>query len=461
MGHVSQDPSVRHRESVRHSADTPLPLSPASRRLRALASLSGSLTDALTPQEAADLVEQKALAALGASSAVVVTLGAFPPPAGRPLAAEPDPDARLHVVHAVGGKAEVTAALEAQPLDAPLPFAEVARSGEPLYLDAASALERFPDWGAAMVSAGGAAAAIVPVWANGELRGVLGLTWPDAREFDEDEQAFVTTLGVMCAQAIMRAYLKSAEREARELAERANREKAQFVATVSHELRSPLSAVMNYTELLALELEAPDLAPQLSRVRRMRASGAHLLALLDELLGHARVEIAREIVKPEETELQRIVRESLEVVMPLAEARGLTIHVDMPDDPIPVVSDPLKLRQILVNVVANAVRHASHGHVHVTAARSGPGEVSVLLTVKDDGSGVAAEDRESIFLPFWQKLAKASVPGAGSSTGLGLSVARELARLLGGELLLAEGVQSSTFVLSLPQRYTAPTPVAA
>jgi signal transduction histidine kinase len=459
MSKVPHDTVARH--TPPDHSETDLTLSPASRQLRALAALSGSLTDALTPQEAADLVEQKALAALGASSAVVVTLGAFPPPLGQVITSEPDPDARLHVVHAVGGKAEVMAALEAQPLDAPLPFAEVARSGEPLFLDAATAVARFPDWGAAMVQAGGAAAAIVPVWANGELRGVLGLTWPDARAFDKDERAFVTTLGVMCAQAIMRAYLKAAEREARESAERANVEKSQVVAIISHELRSPLSAVMNYTELLALELAAPDLAPQLSRVNRMRASGAHLFALVDELLGHARVDTGKDVVRAQETDLQTVVQESLDVVIPLAEARGLTIHVDLPDSPVRLFTDTLKLRQILVNIMANAVRHADKGHVYVVARIEHSRDVQIRLTVRDDGAGVAPEDRDAIFLPFWQKLAMASVPGSGASTGLGLSVARQLARLLKGELLLAEGLQSSTFVLSLPVRYEEEAPPAA
>lgn len=191
----------------------------ASQRLRSLAALSGSLTDALTPESAADLVEQKALSAMGATSAVVVTLGSFPP-SGKQNS-EPDPSATLHVVHAVGLPAEVKAALEAQPLDAPLPFAVVARDGQPLFLESDSALLGFPEWGASMILAGAHSAAVVPVWANGELRGVLGLSWPDPQDFDEDERAFVLTLGVMCAQAIMRAHLKAAEKAAREGAERA------------------------------------------------------------------------------------------------------------------------------------------------------------------------------------------------------------------------------------------------
>ena len=110
-------------------------ISGASRRLRALAALSGSLTDALGPAEAADLVERKALSALGATSAVVVTLGPFPPSiAPSDGAFAPNVATTLTVVHAIGLPAEVRAALEQLPLDAPVPLAEVARSGEPLFL---------------------------------------------------------------------------------------------------------------------------------------------------------------------------------------------------------------------------------------------------------------------------------------------------------------------------------------
>jgi GAF domain-containing protein len=238
-------------------------ISGASRRLRALAALSGSLTDALSPAEAADLVEQKALSALDATSAVVVTLGPFPP-ALKNIDLDPADAQVLHVVHAIGLPGEIAAALEKLPLDAPVPFAEVARVGEPLFLPTVREMRRYPHWADGMIASGLGSAAIVPVWANGELRGVLGLAWHGNRVFDEDERAFVLTLGIMCAQAIMRSHLRDAERNARDdadlarqVAEVANKSKAEFVATISHELRTPMSAVLGYTALLADEIYGP------------------------------------------------------------------------------------------------------------------------------------------------------------------------------------------------------------
>src|SRR4029078_2705350 len=104
--------------------------------------------------------------------------------------------------------------------------------GEPLFLSSETELQRYPDWGTAMISSGARAAAVVPVWADGEVLGVLGLSGPEAHVFDEDERAFVLTLGVMCAQAIMRAHLRAAEQAAREEAARANLWKAHCVATL-------------------------------------------------------------------------------------------------------------------------------------------------------------------------------------------------------------------------------------
>jgi signal transduction histidine kinase len=426
-------------------------ISGASHRLRALAALSGSLTDALTPEEAADLVEQKALSALGATSAVVVTLGAFP---SRPSANVVIPaGAILNVVHAIGLPAEIGAALDKLPLDAPVPLAEVARDGVPRFLPSELALASYPEWGAAMIAAGAQAAAIVPVWANGELRGVLGLAWADPRVFDEDERAFVLTLGVMCAQAIMRAHLRAAEREAREAAEQANRSKARFVATISHELRTPMNAVLGYTQLVAEGVDGPISAIQKAHLGRVHASGQHLLGLVEDLLGFARVEAGEEVVQAEPVLLDDIVDQSLELVVPLAELKGLHLRVERTERPVELHIDLRKVRQILVNVLANAVKFSDEGEIVLRLRIAGSGATArVGFEVTDSGRGIAPEEHERIFEPFWR-----SDPSTryGASSGLGLSVARQLARLLRGDLMLAgsELGEGSTFIVDLPAHY--------
>lgn len=433
-------------------------VSGASRRLRALAALSGSLTDALYPKEAADLVEREVLSALGATSAVVVTLGPFPPPIAAHIGQyAPPPRETLHVVHAIGLPAEVKAALEQLPINAPVPLAEVAREGQPLFLPSEEAMRQYPDWAEGMIQAGARSAAVVPVWANGELRGVLGLSWGAPHIFDEDERAFVLTLGVMCAQAIMRAHLKTAEIDARTSAEKANLSKGNFVATISHELRTPINALLGYTQVLADEIDGPVTAAQRRHLGRMLASGTHLLLLIEELLGFARVEAGRQAVRAETVSLAAIVEESLAMVRPIAETKGLRIRSAAPPERLELYTDPTKLRQILVNVLANAVKYTAHGDVVLLLRVEGHDTaITVHFEVTDTGRGIAPEDQEHIFDAFWQRdPTTKNIPG---SSGLGLSVARQLARLLGGDVIVARSAlgEGSTFVVSLPAQYVPP-----
>src|SRR5206468_2510373 len=174
---------------------------------------------------------------------------------------------------------------------------------------------------------------------------------------------FVLTLGVMCAQAIMRAHLRSAERDARERAEQANQSKARFVATISHELRTPMNAVLGYTALLADEIYGPVSALQKEHIGRVRTSGYHLLGLIEDLLSYARVEAGHEVVNTEQVALVDIIEASLVLVRPLAEKKGLAIRIETPADPIEMITDPRKLRQILINLLANAVKFTETGEI--------------------------------------------------------------------------------------------------
>jgi signal transduction histidine kinase len=446
------------------SADAGHVISDASRRLRALAMLSGSLTDPLTPGDAADIVERQALAVLGATSAVVVTLGRFPPNdlAGVSLPVEPSlpGDQRdgpertaeaLTLVHAIGVPAHVAAALQHLRFDAPVPLAEVARTGEPIFLRSESELRRYPEWCDAILNAGSCAAAAVPVWANGHLRGVLGLTWVTPHTFDEDERAFVLTLGVMCAQAIMRAHLTNAGRRARETAEYANKAKTQFLQTMSHEFRTPLNAILGYTDLLAGEIVGPVTLLQKDHLLRVRRSSDHLLSLIEELLQFARLDAGEELVTVERVYAADVVEGSFDIVRPLAEQKGLRLCYEVPVAPIALDTDRLKLRQVLVNLVTNAVKYSDAGDVTVVVRVAGAGPATRIgFEVIDSGQGIAADDQVHVFEAFWQGHRSLTRPSGG--TGLGLAVARRLARLLGGDVVIGEsrlGV-GSTFVASLP-----------
>jgi signal transduction histidine kinase len=453
-------------DTVAASADVRGGVSDASRQLRALALLSGSLTDPLTPTDAADVVERQALAVLDATSAVVVTLGDFPPndPVDSAVLLDATPPPRgdsdragraaatLTLVHAIGVPAQVAASLQQLRFDAPVPLAEVARTGEPVFLNSESELRRYPEWCDAILRTGARAVAAVPVWANGHLRGVLGLTWITAHTFDEDERAFVLTLGVMCAQAIMRGHLTHAGRQARDAAEHANLVKTQFLQTMSHEFRTPLNAILGYTEILSDEIVGPVTPVQKDHLRRIRRSSDHLLALIEELLRFARLDAGEEVASAERVLASEVVEETLDIVRALAERKGLTLRFEVPDSPIALDTDRLKLRQVLVNVVTNAVKYSDAGEVRLVVGVSESGGASrVNFEVTDSGRGIAIDDRERVFEAFWQ--VHQSLTRASDGTGLGLAVARRLARLLGGDVVIGESrpAHGTTFIVWLPQ----------
>jgi signal transduction histidine kinase len=194
----------------------------------------------------------------------------------------------------------------------------------------------------------------------------------------------------------------------------------------------------------------------------VRASGKHLLGLIEELLGYARIEAGADAVHVKPVLLLDVVEESLTLVRPLAETKGLRIRVEGPAEPVELHTDPLKLRQVLVNLLANAVKFTDAGDVVVVLRIEGrDAEVTVYFEVTDTGRGIAREDREHIFEAYWQ-----AAPGpteTTSGTGLGLPVARQLARLLGGDVTVArsEPGHGSTFVVSLPARYKTHATAAA
>ena len=435
-------------------------VSDASHQLRALAALSGSLTDPLTPEEASAIVERHALAALGATSAVVVTFGDFPhnemgESSPAPSAGDTEPTAadELTLIHAIGVP-DVAFMPTPLRLDAAVPLAEVARTGQAVFLNAEAELRRYPGWGEQVQKAGTRAAAAVPVWANGQLRGVLGLTWNKPRAFDRDERAFVITLGVMCAQAIMRGHLVAAERRAREAVEQAIKAQAQFLRTMTHELRTPLGAVVGYTHLLSEDMAGLVTPEQKDHLRRARRASEHVLSLVDVLLSYARIESGETRVSVEHVLAADVVEEALDIVRPIAALKGVRIRVEIPDPTIALQTDPLKLRQILVNLVTNAVKYTDVGSVVLIVRVEGLGTaLTVFFEVTDTGRGIATADHEHIFEAFWQ--AAHPLRRESDGTGLGLAVARQLARLLGGDVVIAQSEpgRGSTFIASLPAQF--------
>ena len=308
---------------------------------------------------------------------------------------------------------------------------------------------------------------IVPIVARGRTLGAITFASDSRREYDDADLMLAEDLGRRCGMAIDNARLftegevarqeseaaRDAAQRATELAEEmrrqaeeANAAKSAFLATMSHEFRTPLNAILGFADLLDLEVTGRLTEAQHAHLARISAAGRHLLGLIEGILAFSRLNAGHEDVTLEATDLCAVVRETAELVFPLATSRGLALHVRTPEAHAIVTTDVGKVRQILLNLLSNAVRFTDVGEVSVELELDGD---TAVVQVRDTGIGIASEHAERIFEPFSQ--ATQSLTAHRGGTGLGLTVSRQLARLLGGDVELASTPgQGSTFTVRLP-----------
>ncbi len=239
---------------------------------------------------------------------------------------------------------------------------------------------------------------------------------------------------------------RSEAEHARAEAERANNAKSEFLAVMSHELRTPLTAIIGYEELLSDGITGPVNDAQKGQLGRIKASAGHLLELIDQILGFARADVGREKISVQDVRLTEMLRSAASFVEPMAATKKISLTIKLPDEEIVIRSDPGKVMQIVVNLLGNAVKFTDRGGVTLRAESRND---AVIVDVIDTGVGIAHEHIEQVFEPFWQ--VEQAITRRTGGTGLGLSVSRRLALMLGGDVTVNSTVgEGSRFTLILP-----------
>jgi signal transduction histidine kinase len=287
---------------------------------------------------------------------------------------------------------------------------------------------------------------VAPLRAHGEPLGVLAVTrGAGGRPFSPRERDRLRVLADHAALAVHKSLLL-------QQAQSADRAKGRFLATMSHELRTPLTALAGYGELLADQVIGPLSEAQLDILERMRSVTTHLSAMIEEILAFTSLEEGREMVRPSEFLAEDLVRSALALVEPMAEQRDIALELRLGETSVRMTSDIDKARQILVNLLGNAIKFTDAGRVSLYLRR---GKGSVRIDVEDTGIGIPPEELPRLFRPFAQ--VDTGLTRRHGGTGLGLYISRRLATMLGGHIEVAsEPGVGSTFSVVLPLEWHGP-----
>jgi signal transduction histidine kinase len=290
---------------------------------------------------------------------------------------------------------------------------------------------------------------IVPLVSAEQVLGALVIRRKQPGEFPKDTIQLLQTFAAQSVLALQNARLfREIEDKSRQL-QVASENKSQFVSSMSHELRTPLNAIIGLTEMMVTNAARFGTEKALEPLQRVNRAGTHLLGLINQVLDLSKIEAGKLELNPQTVQLAPLIEEVTGTARQLADQNKNRLTAEVPDDLGSLTVDPMRLRQVLFNLLSNACKFTKEGEVRLKATRVADGRDWIELAVADTGIGMTAEQQGRLFQEFSQ--AEATTAQRFGGTGLGLAITRKLARMMGGDVTVAsEPGKGSVFMVRLP-----------
>jgi signal transduction histidine kinase/CheY-like chemotaxis protein len=350
---------------------------------------------------------------------------------------------------------DLIAALKDHHVDISGAVADTAKQGEPIQVPDMRAEPPIPA-NELMLHAGYRARLLVPLMRFNEVMGALVVRRKAPGEFSKTTIDLLRTFAAQSVLAIQNARLFQEIEEKGHQLELASQHKSQFVASMSHELRTPLNAIIGLTEMMVTNAARFGTEKAAEPLKRVHRAGQHLLGLINQVLDLSKIEAGKLELNPESVNLAPLIDEVVGTARQLAQQNKNNLVVEAQEKLGALTVDPMRLRQILLNLLSNACKFTSQGEVKLRVRKVADGRNWVEFAVADTGIGMTPEQQAKLFEEFTQ--ADSSTARRYGGTGLGLAITRKLARMMGGDVTVAsEPGKGSVFTVRLP---AGPDPVA-